>query len=109
MSNLTYKQLSSRLLTPAFPALSTTLSAVPTLEPVRRADLRKLGLEMQTGVAALLWSGKPGPTVAPRADVDALPVTERTDVPFRSTGWSNYRGEDAGIMHAGGHDSRWTA
>jgi amidohydrolase len=72
--------------------------------------LRKLGLEVETsiartGVVALLRTGKPGPTIALRADMDALPVTERTDVPFRSTAKANYRGEEVGVMHACGHDS----
>jgi len=74
------------------------------------AHLRKLGLEVETGVAhtgvvGLLSTGKPGPTIALRADMDALPVTERTDVPFRSSVKSNYRGEEVGVMHACGHDS----
>ena len=72
--------------------------------------LKKLGLEVETGIAktgvvALLRTGKPGPTIALRADMDALPVTERTDVPFRSMAKSNYRGEEVGVMHACGHDS----
>lgn len=72
--------------------------------------LRKLGLEVETGIAktgvvALLRSGRPGPTVALRADMDALPVVERTDVPFRSTVKANYRGEEVGVMHACGHDA----
>jgi amidohydrolase len=72
--------------------------------------LRKLGLTVETGIAktgvvALLRTGKPGPTIALRADMDALPVTERTDVPFRSTAKANYRGEEVGVMHACGHDS----
>src|SRR5262245_1719168 len=72
--------------------------------------LRKLGLEVETGIAhtgvvGVLRTGKPGPTIALRADMDALPVTERTDVPFRSTVKSNYRGEEVGVMHACGHDS----
>ena len=54
---------------------------------------------------ALLKTGKPGPTIALRADMDALPVTERTDVPFRSVAKSSYRGEEVGVMHACGHDS----
>jgi amidohydrolase len=71
--------------------------------------LRGLGLEVRTGiahtgVAGLLRTGKPGPTIALRADMDALPVTERTDVPFRSTAKANYRGEEVGVMHACGHD-----
>jgi len=72
--------------------------------------LKKLGLSVETGIAktgvvALLETGKPGPTIALRADMDALPVTERTDVPFRSAAKSSYRGEEVGVMHACGHDS----
>jgi amidohydrolase len=72
--------------------------------------LRRLGLDVETGIAktglvALLRTGKPGPTIALRADMDALPVVERTDVPFRSTAKANYRGEEVGVMHACGHDS----
>jgi amidohydrolase len=72
--------------------------------------LKKLGLEVETGIAktgvvALLKTGRPGPTIAIRADMDALPVTERTDVPFKSVVKSSYRGEEVGVMHACGHDS----
>ncbi|HEU5134218.1 MAG TPA: amidohydrolase [Steroidobacteraceae bacterium] len=72
--------------------------------------LKKLGLEVETGIArtgvvALLKTGKPGPTIALRADMDALPVTERADVPFRSVAKSSYRGEEVGVMHACGHDA----
>ena len=72
--------------------------------------LQRLGLEVHTGVAhtgvvALLKGGRPGPTVAVRADMDALPVTEKTDVPFRSHVTTTYRGETVGVMHACGHDS----
>ena len=72
--------------------------------------LRKLGLTVETGIAhtgvvALLRTGRPGPAIALRADMDALPVVERTDVPFRSTAKANYRGEEVGVMHACGHDS----
>ena len=72
--------------------------------------LRSLGLDVETGIAktgvvALLKTGKPGPTIALRADMDALPVTERTDVPFRSVARSSYRGEEVGVMHACGHDA----
>lgn len=72
--------------------------------------LRKLGLAVETGIArtgvvGLLDTGRPGPTIALRADMDGLPVTERTDVPFRSTAKSNYRGEEVGVMHACGHDA----
>ena len=72
--------------------------------------LKKLGLEVETGIAktgvvALLRTGKPGPTIALRADMDALPVVERTEVPFKSVAKSSYRGEEVGVMHACGHDS----
>ncbi|MBS0365843.1 MAG: amidohydrolase [Proteobacteria bacterium] len=74
------------------------------------AHLRKLGLKVETGVAhtgvvALLQGGLPGKTVAVRADMDALPVTEKTDVPFRSHVTTSYRGETVGVMHACGHDT----
>jgi amidohydrolase len=71
--------------------------------------LRKLGLEVQTGVAhhgvvALLKGGLPGPVVAVRADIDALPVTEQTPLPFASKVRATYLGQDVGVMHACGHD-----
>ena len=73
-------------------------------------QLVRLGLEVQTGVAhtgvvGFLKGGRPGPTVALRADMDALPVTEKTDVPFKSHATASYRGETVGVMHACGHDS----
>ena len=73
------------------------------------AQLKALGIEVHTGVAhtgvvGVLRGGKPGPTVALRADMDALPVTERVDVPFKSTVTAEYRGEKVGVMHACGHD-----
>src|SRR5688572_7120467 len=72
--------------------------------------LKKLGLEVRTGIAktgvlGVLKTGKPGPVIALRADMDALPVTERVDLPFKSVAKSNYRGEEVGVMHACGHDS----
>ena len=72
--------------------------------------LKSLGIEVRTGVAhtgvvGLLRGGKPGPVVALRADMDALPVTEATDVPFRSTAKSEYLGKPVGVMHACGHDA----
>ena len=72
--------------------------------------LRSLGLEVRsgiahTGVVALLHGALPGPTIMLRADMDALPVTERTDVSFRSTVMSEYRGRQVGVMHACGHDA----
>ncbi len=74
------------------------------------AHLRSLGLEVQTGVAhtgvvALLKGNNPGPVVALRADIDALPVTERTPVPFASKVKSVYNGIETGVMHACGHDT----
>jgi amidohydrolase len=72
--------------------------------------LRALGMEVQTGVAhtgvvGLLKGGKPGPVVALRADMDGLPVTERVDVPFKSTVTTEYNGQQTGVMHACGHDT----
>ncbi|MGH8177986.1 MAG: amidohydrolase [Steroidobacter sp.] len=72
--------------------------------------LRGLGLEVKTGIAhtgvtAVLKGGKTGPTIALRADMDALPVTEQVDVPFKSTVTSEYLGKKVGVMHACGHDS----
>lgn len=72
--------------------------------------LRQLGLEVKTGiahtgVAGLLRGGKAGPTIALRADMDALPVTEQAEVPFKSTATAEYRGEKVGVMHACGHDT----
>jgi amidohydrolase len=72
-------------------------------------QLRKMGLEVRTGIAhtgvvGVLKGGKPGPTVALRADMDALPVTEQVDLPFKSVATAEYRGEKVGVMHACGHD-----
>jgi amidohydrolase len=59
----------------------------------------------RTGVVGLLKGGKAGPVVALRADMDALPVTEETDVPFRSRVKAEYLGQEVGVMHACGHDA----
>jgi amidohydrolase len=72
--------------------------------------LKKLGLEVQTGIAktgvvGLLKTGKPGPVIALRADMDALPVTERSNLPFASKEKAIYNGQEVGVMHACGHDS----
>lgn len=72
--------------------------------------LQRLGIEVQTGIAhtgvvGILRSGNPGPVVALRADMDALPVKERVDVPFASTATSTYNGEKVPVMHACGHDT----
>ena len=73
------------------------------------AHLKSLGLDVETyantGVVGLLKGGQPGPTVALRADMDALPVTEQTQVPFMSHATVAYRGETVGVMHACGHDA----
>lgn len=72
--------------------------------------MRSLGMKVETGVAhtgvvAVLEGGKPGPVVGLRADIDALPVTERTDVAFKSTKKTTYLGREVGVMHACGHDT----
>jgi len=72
-------------------------------------ELRALGLELRTGiartgVAAVLRGGRPGPRIALRADMDALPVEEASGLPFASTVRSTYRGQPVGVMHACGHD-----
>jgi amidohydrolase len=72
--------------------------------------LTALGLEVKTGIArtgvvGILRGGRPGPTIALRADMDALPVTEQVDVPFKSQATAEYRGEKVGVMHACGHDA----
>jgi len=72
--------------------------------------LKSLGLEVRTGIAhtgvvAILRGGRPGPTIALRADMDALPVTEQVDLPFKSLATAEYRGEKVGVMHACGHDA----
>jgi len=71
--------------------------------------LKHLGIEVQTGIAhtgvvGILRGGRPGPTIAVRADMDGLPVTETTDYPFKSTVRSTYLDKDVGVMHACGHD-----
>ena len=72
--------------------------------------LASLGIEVTTGVAktgvvGVLRGGKPGPVIALRADMDALPITERTTVPFASKVRTLYNGQEVGVMHACGHDS----
>ena len=71
--------------------------------------LRSLGLAVQTGVAhtgvvAVLDSGKPGPVIALRADMDALPVSEQVDLPFASKARTTFNDQEVGVMHACGHD-----
>lgn len=72
--------------------------------------LESLGLEVQTGVAktgvvAILKGNNPGKVVALRADIDALPVTERNDLPFKSEVTTEFLGTNTGVMHACGHDT----
>jgi amidohydrolase len=72
--------------------------------------LRSLGMEVQTevahtGVVGLLRGGLPGPVLALRADMDALPVTELVDLPFASKATTEYNGQEVGVMHACGHDN----
>lgn len=72
--------------------------------------LQSLGLEVETqvahtGVVGILRGGRPGPVVALRADMDALPVTEEVDLPFRSRERTTYNGQEVGVMHACGHDA----
>ncbi len=73
-------------------------------------ELGKLGIEVRTGIAktgvvGILKGALPGPVIGLRADMDALPVTERTDVPFKSTVTAEYNGQTVGVMHACGHDT----
>lgn len=74
------------------------------------AHLRKLGIEVRTGIAktgvvGVLKGAQPGPVIGLRADMDALPVTERVDVSFKSTAKTEYNGQTVGVMHACGHDT----
>ncbi|MBL6749061.1 MAG: amidohydrolase [Nevskia sp.] len=74
------------------------------------ARLRELGLEVHTGVAktgvvAVLHGGLPGPVVALRSELDALPVVEQVDLPFKSNVRTTFDGKEVGVMHACGHDA----
>src|SRR5687768_2854545 len=73
-------------------------------------QLKKIGLEVKenvakTGVVGILKGAKPGPCIALRADMDALPVVERVNIPFASKEKTIYNGEEVGVMHACGHDA----
>jgi amidohydrolase len=73
-------------------------------------ELKKLGYTVRTGLAhtgvtGVLVGGKPGPKLAIRADMDALPVTEAVDLPFASKATGEYLGKTVGVMHACGHDA----
>jgi len=72
--------------------------------------LKKLGLEVQegvakTGVVGVLRGARPGPCIALRADMDALPIIERVNIPFKSKEKTIYNGQEVGVMHACGHDT----
>lgn len=72
--------------------------------------LRKLGIEVRTGIAktgvvGILKGGQPGPVIGLRADMDALPVTERNSLPFASKETAEFNGQATGVMHACGHDT----
>ncbi|WP_185781347.1 amidohydrolase [Croceivirga lutea] len=72
--------------------------------------LKSLGIDVQTevahtGVVGVLKGNNPGKVVALRADIDALPVTERNNLPFKSEVTSEFLGEKIGVMHACGHDT----
>ena len=72
--------------------------------------LKSLGMEVQTGVAhtgvvGILRGGKPGPVLALRADMDGLPVVEKTGLAYASTQLGEYEGREVGVMHACGHDN----
>lgn len=74
------------------------------------SHLESLGIDVQTGVAhtgvvGILKGNKPGKVIALRADMDALPVMERNDLPFKSNVTSEYLGKEVGVMHACGHDT----
>lgn len=74
------------------------------------AKLHALGIEVQTGVAktgvvGILKGSKPGPVIGLRADMDALPVKERAQLPFASTVRAEYMGDTVPVMHACGHDA----
>jgi amidohydrolase len=102
--------------TPAITEIRHTLHQNPELSNREVATARlvaerlvALGLEVETGVAgtgvvAVLRGGRPGPVVAVRADMDALPVAERTDLPFRSTARGEYQGREVDVAHVCGHD-----
>ena len=72
--------------------------------------LRSLGIDVKekvgkTGVVGILKGASPGPCIALRADMDALPIVEKSNVPYASKVRSNYNGQDVGVMHACGHDT----
>src|SRR5882724_7029803 len=73
-------------------------------------NLKGLGIEVKegvakTGVVGILRGAKPGPCIGLRADMDALPIVEKVNIPFASKEKSNYNGQPVGVMHACGHDT----
>jgi amidohydrolase len=107
-------------LTPELIAIREDIHSHPELGlPLPRTSaivadyFRKLGLEVRTGYAeggvlGILKGGKPGPVVAMRGDMDALPITEETDLPFASKDKTILDGREVGVMHACGHDIHTT-
>ncbi len=86
---------------------------LPRTSAIVAAYFRKLGLEVRTGYAesgviGILKGGKPGPVVAMRGDMDALPITEETGLPFASKDKTVVEGRETGVMHACGHDIHTT-
>ena len=74
------------------------------------AHLQSLGIKIQTGVAhtgvvGVLKGNRPGKVVALRADMDALPVVERNELPYKSNVITTFNGQETGVMHACGHDT----
>lgn len=107
LANVTPKVIEWRRHIHQYPELSNR--EVKTAEYIT-THLRSLGLEVKTGIAktgvvAVLKGGKPGPVVALRADMDALPVKERANLPFKSVAEAEYLGQPVPVMHACGHDA----
>ena len=107
-------------ITPALIDIRRDIHAHPemSLNEVRTAALvaayfQKLGLEVRTGIGGhgvlgILRGGKPGPVVGIRGDMDALPITEETPLPFASKVTAMLDGRECGVMHACGHDIHTT-
>jgi amidohydrolase len=80
-------------------------TAALVAEHLRGLDIEVRTEVAHTGVVGVLRGGRPGPTVALRADMDALPVAEMVDLPFASKVRTEYNGQEVGVMHACGHDN----
>lgn len=74
-------------------------------EHLRNLDMEVITGVAKTGVVGVLKGGAPGPVLALRADMDGLPVVEKTGLPYASTQRSEYEGREVGVMHACGHDN----